>query len=176
MPCFATVETDIRCPSCNSLLPGHLVGFQWGYCSVSLGTSIAIYRVGESLLWRLDRNGAIPTWCYFLGGNGGNIGSPAYTDLLIREDELFGQKCLHCEHGFVDVGITIRGGVIREVRPFQEEVALCDVSLISKEGEVILKPELWDVYTHPMVIVDGGEYERLVRHIDLSEEELQSYA
>lgn len=168
MPTFATVEADIHCPSCNSLLPGHLVGFQWGYCSVPLGTSIAIYRIGESLLWRLDRSGTVPAWSYFQGGTGGNIGNPTYADLLIREDELFGQRCPNCEHGFVDVGVYIRGGVIHEVRALTEEVAPCDVSLLGRGGEVIPKPELWDDY-HPMSIVDGGEYEQIVKHTDLSE-------
>ncbi len=173
MPTFATVEADIRCPSCNSPVPGHLVGFQWGYCSVPLGSSYVMYRIGEPLLWRLDRRDTVPAWSYFQGGTRGNIGDPTYADLLIREDELFGQKCTNCEHGFVDVGVYIRGGVIREVRAFPEEVATCAVSLLGREGEVIPKPELWDDY-HPMDIVDGGEYERLVRHTDLSEKELQS--
>jgi len=164
MPSFATVEADIRCPSCSAPLPGHLVGFQWGYCSVSLGTACTIYRVGEPVLWRLDRSGSVPAWCYFPDGSGGNIGDPAYADLLIRESELFGQRCSGCGHGFVDVGVVIRGGVIHEVRAFTEEVAACEVSLIGREGEVTPKPE-WD--NHPMTVADGGERERLVAHTDL---------
>ena len=76
MPSFAIVEADSRCPSCCSPLPRHLVGFQWGYCFVPLGSSYAMYRVGEPLRWRLDRSGSVPAWCYFLGGTGGNIGDP----------------------------------------------------------------------------------------------------
>ena len=164
MPPFATVEADIRCPSCCAPLPGHLVGFQWGYCSVPLGTAYAMYRVGEPVLWRLDRSGSVPAWCYFLGGTGGNLGDPAYADLLIRESELFGQRCPNCGHGFVDVGVVIRGGVIHEVRAFMEEVAASEVSLIEREREVTPKPE-WD--NHPMTVGDGGEWERLVAHTDL---------
>lgn len=164
MPTFATVEADIRCPSCDSLLPKHSVGFQWGYCFVPLGNSIVMYRVGDPLRWRLDRDGAVPPWSYFWGGTGGNIGDPMYTDLLIREDELFGQRCPNCEHGFVDVGVIIRGGIIQEVRAFPEEVSSCEISLIGREGEITPKPE-WD--NHPMDIVDEGEYEQLVTHTDL---------
>lgn len=60
MPSFATVAADIRCPSCRAPLP-YMVGFQWGYCSVPLGTSIVVYQVGEPLLWRLDHRGSVPS-------------------------------------------------------------------------------------------------------------------
>jgi hypothetical protein len=127
-----------------------------------LGCSIPLYEVGEPLLWRRDRSGRVPAWSYFKHGVAGNIGDPTYADLLLRESEFNIAACDRCGHRFPGIGIIVRGGIIREVRVFQEWLPACDVGVIEGDGQVTTKPE-WD--DHPMASgVDGGWCERLTEH------------
>jgi hypothetical protein len=55
-----------------------------------------------------------------------------------------------------------RGGIIREVRVFQEGLPACEVAVIGGDGQVTPKPE-WD--DHPMASgVDGGWCARFTEH------------
>ena len=156
---YATVEADIRCPSCSAALPGCLIGFQWGYCDVPYGSSWATYQIGDPILWRLDRNGAIAEWTVFRGGSDQNIGAPAYADVDVCQAELFGISCPHCSHGFAQVIVVIRGGIIRAVRTVKDTVFAGEVSLVGPDGNSTPMPE-WD--DAQIAIVDCGDEVRLV--------------
>jgi hypothetical protein len=140
MPSFAIIKANVRCPQCGFELPDHRVGIQWSYGANSLGTSAFDYVIGQPLLWRRDSAGSVPAWTYFEGG-GGNFGDPAYDDLVVREDELFGGRCP--QHGYLEVAVTIRRGYIDDVRVWPERSLSCNVSLIRPGGSLEPHPE-WD--------------------------------
>jgi hypothetical protein len=142
-----------------------MVGFQWGYCANPLGGSVPGYEVGEPLVWRLDRSGRAPAWSYFKHTAAGNIGDPAYADVLLRESEFATTACPECGHRFAGIGVLVRAGIIQEVRLFEQGLADCDCSVIESDGSFTPKPE-WDNYPMPGA-ADGGWFARFATHPEL---------
>jgi hypothetical protein len=90
----------------------------------------------------------VPPWVYFPGGNG-NIGDPAFTDVLVRESEYDIRECPSCGAEFAGIAVLIRGGVIKEVQAYTEGLPAADVSVYC-EGQLRPCPE-WDDHSMRMV-------------------------
>jgi hypothetical protein len=157
VPKFAHLIAEVPCPGCAAdLAVGGRIAFQWGYCEIPMHSSadsaVDAYLVGESIHWRAVRDGLVPAWAYFADGSG-NIGDPAFRDVLVREWEIGLTQCRACHVPFEGIGVEIRGGVIREVRAFTNGLPNAEVSLILPDGSLVPQPD-WD--DHPMRVLPAG--------------------
>lgn len=154
MPTFAHIAVAVPCPRCGQdVVIGGRIAIQWGYCSVPLHGIGPAYRIGESVRWRSHRDGAVPPWVYFPDG-GGNIGDPAFTDVVVRESEHDIRECLGCGAEFAGIGVLIQGGVIKEVKAYTEGLPAAEVS-VHFEGQLRPCPE-WDDHSMRMVNESRG--------------------
>ena len=162
------LEVDLRCPRCGGAFQEwDGVRFTRGFCAGTPYDSVKDYRVGDPLVWRLDRAGRVPTWAYFQDGSA-NIGDPVHGDLVVREYHEI-NRCRTCSCEIDGIGVVIRGGVIREFRVFGslDGLPAGSVSVYGSDGELKACPELDDA-DHPMgCAVDGGDSERVIAHSDL---------
>lgn len=158
MPKFAHLIAEVPCPGCVAdLAVGGRIAFQWGYCEIPMhcgveGASDA-YMIGERIHWRADANGHRPAWTYFASG-GGNIGDPAFRDVLVGEWEIGINNCQTCQLTFAGVAVVIREGVIREVRAYTNGLPDAHVSIILPDGSLVPQPD-WD--DHPMRLLPAGD-------------------
>lgn len=149
LPKFAHIAAEVVCPRCGrDVTIGGRIAVQWGYCSVPLHGTGPAYRIGEAVRWRCDRNGAVGAWVYFPDG-GGNIGDPAFTDVLVRESEYDIRDCPGCGAEFAGIGVLIRGGVIQKVQVYTEGLPAAEVSVYC-DGQLRPRPD-WDDHSMRMV-------------------------
>jgi hypothetical protein len=120
MPNFGYVEANPQCPACGAVLTD-LVSFQWGYLPGYQPRAGRIYQVGDPILWRVCRDGSVPGWVFFRGGEDDdacNAGEPGLLDLyaLDTQQTWLAESCLKCGQPMGGAVVEIRGGII--VRAF----------------------------------------------------------
>ena len=143
MPIFAHLEAPVPCPTCGEdLAIGGRIAFQWGYCHIPFSGTGPAYRLGEAIGWARGRGEQPPRWTYFRDGTG-NIGDPSISDVLVRESEVLIRECPRCKHPLAGIAVTIRAGVICEVRAYLDGLPESDVSVITTDGGFIPRPD-WD--------------------------------
>jgi len=86
MPDFAYVIQEATCPHCSQIVTP-MVAFQWGFCYGPDGPRDGDYRLGDTIRWKECAERSILAWTYFVCNGrhaGGNIGDPAYRDIITR--------------------------------------------------------------------------------------------
>jgi hypothetical protein len=123
MPNYAYVQCDPSCPNCGTVQTD-LIAFQWGYLPGYGPRAGRIYSAGDPVIWRACRDGTVPPWTFFYGGEDNdtcNAGDPAIADLYALDQQqtwLF-EDCRFCGKpmggGLVEIrkGILIRAWVQR---------------------------------------------------------------
>ena len=64
MPHYCYLETDLRCPSCATIVTDYLA-FQWGFSPGRLQRADYTYHLGDAIRWKRLADGSIPPWTYF---------------------------------------------------------------------------------------------------------------
>src|SRR5690242_4175801 len=64
MPHYCYLETDLRCPSCATIVTDYLA-FQWGFSPGRLQQPSSTYHLGDAIRWKRLADGSIPCWTYF---------------------------------------------------------------------------------------------------------------
>lgn len=64
MPHYCYLETDLRCPSCATIITDYLA-FQWGFSPGRLQHPDYTYHLGDAIRWKSMADGSIPPWTYF---------------------------------------------------------------------------------------------------------------
>lgn len=101
---LAYVKTRATCPHCAYVLDD-MISFQWGLCPSSQPLDGYLYHLGDSIKWRHNADGTIPSWTYFKDGEA-NIGDPAFTTLAVTDIGHWTRgNCTNCGH-------PIGGGVV----------------------------------------------------------------
>jgi hypothetical protein len=164
MAIFAHLMTDLRCPSCNTVV-SDVVWFQWGFCRGYDMWPESLYHLGDTIRWQHCDNGSILSWVLFYDGErqwGGNVGDPAIKNLMVRdwyqfywEDPAQRRRCETCQGVLEGAMVEIRDGVVKRAWIYQpgEFDNETQEYIIQADGTLKPMPEWKD---HPMGLVRPG--------------------
>jgi hypothetical protein len=143
-----------------------MVAFQWGFCLGPAGPRDGDYQLGDAIRWRECVDKSVPAWTYFKQDGhhaGGNIGDPAYRDIITRgthygflynwQDESDRRRCSHCHEVIEGIAIEIRNGALARVWIYSpgDFVGDADYFVIEQNRHLRPMPEWGDL---PMPIVE----------------------
>ena len=143
-----------------------MVAFQWGFCYGPDRPRDGDYRLGDTIRWKGCADKSILAWTYFVCNGrhaGGNIGDPAYRDIITRAthygflynwwDEPDRRGCPHCHKVVEGIAIEIRNAALARVWIYSpgEFIGDADYFVIRPNGQLRPMPA-WD--DHPMPIVE----------------------
>jgi hypothetical protein len=138
------------------------------------------YQLGDAIRWKECSDKSIPAWSYFEQNGrraGGNVGDPAYRDIIIRathygfrynwRSEPGRRHCPHCHELLEGIAVEIRSGALSCVWIYSpgEFTGNADYFVINLNGQLRPLPE-WDDRPMPILtdccsLVDSDAVELL---------------
>lgn len=116
MPKLAFIETELRCPFCDTVITDILF-FQWGYCPGAGPHPESTYNVGDTLNWKKCKDGSIPAWTYFEyteSWQTANMGDPTIKHLIVKDwfNHHYLEQCNNCKEPLGGAAVEIHNNII----------------------------------------------------------------